>query len=91
MVVLPDEVFIKAVSMTELDHKIRIRQRRDQHKIEEWKGKYCLLKRGDGAWYHRNALVITEGMDDYQAVLAIYHDALTAGHLGVVKTIQAVV
>jgi hypothetical protein len=49
MVALPDEVFIKVVSIAELNHKIRIRQRRDQHKIEEWKGKYCLLKRGDGA------------------------------------------
>jgi hypothetical protein len=85
VVALPDEVFARTISMVTLDKAIRLRQQVNQLLIEEWASKYHLSVKDNGVWYKGTALVVTGDKNDYRALLEIYHDTLTAGHLGIAK------
>ena len=89
VVALLDNMFIKAISMAMLDEKLRKRQKNCQPQLEGWKGKYHLRKEDDGTWYKDQALVVVGGEDTCKELLETYHNALTAGHLGVLKTLRA--
>ncbi len=89
VIALPDSTFIKVVSTTMLDRRLRKQQGDEHHLINEWKKKYCLCQKKDAAWYWGDTLVVTGGVEDHQALLATYHDALMVGHLGVTKTLKA--
>ena len=67
------------------------KQRQNQHKIKEWTDKYHLHQKEGRVWYKGKALVVMGEESDWWAVLKVYHDALPAGHLGVAKTLWAVV
>ena len=58
-IALPDEVFVKVISIANLDKRIRQQQRVDHQKIEGWKNKYHLHEGSDGAWYKAGAVVVT--------------------------------
>jgi hypothetical protein len=64
MVALPDKVFARVISTATLDKMMRLQQRNNQHKIEEWKEKYHLSKGADGAWYRASALVMVGEDED---------------------------
>jgi len=55
--------------------------------MENWKSKYHLQQREDGAWYKGDALVVMEDENFHRKLLEVYHDARTVGHAGVTRTI----
>jgi hypothetical protein len=69
---------------------VRAGQRKNQKVVESWQERYKLSWKADRAWYRNNALVVASGEEEKKAVLEAYHDSLTAGHLGVAKTLLAV-
>jgi len=89
VIALPDSVFTRAVSTTMLDKKLRRQQGDKYHLSGKWKNKYYLCQKEDTVWYQGNALVVTKDVEDHQALLVIYHDALTAGYPGVAKMLKA--
>jgi len=47
------------------------------------------MQKDNKAWYKGNTLVLGAEEDNKKALLEVYHNAPTAGHLGVFKTFQA--
>jgi hypothetical protein len=41
-------------------------------------------------WYKGGALVVTEEDKNHQGLLEVYHNSLTAGHSGAMKTLLAI-
>ncbi len=88
MIALLDSAFVRVVFTTMLDRRLRKQQSDKHHLIEEWKKRYRLCQKKDAIWYRGDALVVTGGVEDHQALLATYHDALTVGHLDVAKMLK---
>jgi len=88
VIALPDSAFMRVVSTMMLDRRLRKQQSDKHHLIEEWKKRYRLCQKKDAIWYWGDALVVTGGVEDHQALLATYHDALTVGHPGVAKMLK---
>jgi hypothetical protein len=86
MIALLEEVFARAVDITQIEEKVR-RQQRQSTCLEEWKTTYTVEEQ-DGDWIKGTALVVTNPEEVRQDILAVYHDAPTAGHPGVWKTQQ---
>jgi hypothetical protein len=88
-VVLPDSVFARILSTTALDEMIVLRQKVNHSQIEKWKTRYPLEEREGRTWYKDGALVVTGNDEDKRALLEVYHDAPSARHPGVAKTLQS--
>lgn len=61
MVALPNEVFVRAISVAMLEEGIKRCQWKDQTQIEAWKNKHHLTTQPDRMWYRGEALVVTRG------------------------------
>jgi hypothetical protein len=89
VVALPDNVFARTISTVTLDKKLRKQQGNEHCLISEWKDKYHLCQKEDAIWFQGDMLVVVGGVEDHWALLAIYHNALMAGHPRVTKTLKA--
>ena len=88
VVALPDSLFVRALIAGKENKQIIEQQRVDRDIFEEWKRLHQCEEK-DGVLYQKEVLVVTCGGEIYQDLLKRYHDRITAGHLGVWKTWQA--
>src|SRR3984893_7298947 len=85
MTALPEEVFVRAATLTELDQEVRQQQRKTQTLMKEWKKDYPIYQPDEEIWMHKEALVVPCPEKVRQQVFHAYHDAPTAGHPGIWK------
>ena len=67
-----------------------VTQGKDEDVINQWKDKYNLQSR-EGNWWKGTALVVTKPAEIAKELLQRYHDAPTAGHPGITKTVRQLV
>ena len=72
-----------------LDEIIVLRQKLHRQQLEGWKNHYRLEERKGHTWYKNRALIVVGDEGDKRALLEVYHDAPSAGHPGVAKTLQS--
>ncbi len=89
IVALLDKVFAKVISKVAQNKVIRRWQWTNLSQIKDWANKYHLTKDNNGIWYKGTTIVVIGGEEDHQKLLEVYHDALTAGHPGMAKTLWA--
>jgi len=89
VVALPDNVFIWLLSTVELDKCICQRQKQDLRQLEAWQKQYGLTETDQQVCYCSRVLVVQGNNKDKKALLKWYHNAPTARHAGVTKTLQA--
>src|ERR1700730_13170266 len=85
MTALPEEVFVRAATLTELDQEVRQQQRKTQTLMKEWKKDYPIYQTDEEVWMYKEALVVPCPEEVRQQVFQAYHDAPTAGHPGIWK------
>ena len=87
---LPQNLFARAIEVMALERQIQLEQGKDEDVINQWKDKYKLQSK-EGNWWKGTALVVTKPEEIAKELLQRYHDAPTAGHPGVTKTIRQIV
>src|ERR1700748_3197183 len=89
VVTLPDHLFVKAAEVATVESDIRRSQRGGEGRktLQEWANKHGIEKRGNHYW-RGTGLVVVNHEAMAPILLKIYHNGLTAGHPGVVKTFR---
>src|ERR1700748_987440 len=89
VVTLPDHLFIRAGEVATIENDIRRDQRKEEGRrtLQEWTSRHGLERQGSYYW-RGPGLVVVNHKALALPLLKIYHDGLTAGHPGVVKTFR---
>ena len=84
--VLPDQLFARALNLEDLDQEVR----QSQGKLsEEWKEQYGLIDAEEG-WTRQGQLAMGDIPELHCRLTAAHHDHATAGHPGIQCTISLV-
>ncbi len=83
---LPDRLFANVLNLATLQEDIRQSQRDHEPTLLGWENKHQLTKTPEG-WYKDHRLVVVEDNALRKGVIHLIHDADTAGHPGIAKTL----
>jgi hypothetical protein len=91
VVALPDAIFAKVLAITQAEDDIAKGQSEEEKQIQQWNTKYGLTQDEEGIWRKGTAVVVAQPQTWKKSIVEHYHDAHTAGHPGVWKTLFAIV
>src|SRR5712672_3716053 len=74
------------ISALELNRKIEKAQGKDASTLRQWERVHGISQHGD-LWTKDGALVVVGNNDLRRGVISLFHDATTAGHPGITKTL----
>src|SRR6266403_271273 len=83
---LPDRLFANVLNLATLQEDVRQSQRDHEPTLLGWENKHQLTKTPEG-WYKDHRLVVVEDNVLRKGVIHLIHDADTAGHPGIAKTL----
>ena len=85
-ITLPNHLFIRTISASELDDAVKTAQINNDTTIQTLQRQYPLqiLK---GTWHLNNRLIVVGNDDLKRGIISLYHDFPTAGHPGGHKTL----
>jgi hypothetical protein len=89
MIVLPDHLFCRALTLEELESTICLTQKDHVSELKEWEETYGIIDH-EGTWVMNARAVIPEDQELRCQVVATAHDHTTTGHPGIKGTLQLV-
>ncbi len=83
---LPDRLFANVLNLATLQEDVHQSQRDHEPTLISWENKHHITKTPKG-WYKDHKLVVVEDNALRKGVIHLIHDADTAGHPGIAKTL----
>jgi Integrase zinc binding domain len=84
--VLPDSVFVRAISLSSLEEHVFEAQTRTPAELLHWSELHPRMHKQDNIWFHDNKPVVVVDSPLRREIVAHYHDHQTAGHPGIFYT-----
>jgi hypothetical protein len=88
---LPNTLFAKVLAITQTEDDIAKEQQQETATVQEWKTKYGIEEDEEGIWRKGPmAIAVVRPQQWRRSIIEHYHNAHTAGHPGVWKTLFAI-
>jgi Integrase zinc binding domain len=78
------------IHSSSIDGDIMAEQYKHTHTLQQWKTTHGIEHRPGDLWWKNHALVVVGNDNLWRGVTALFHNAITAGHPGITKTLVAV-
>ena len=85
--VLPDQLFARVTDIMDIETAVINAQRSHKSIIKGWVCTYPnITQRADNVWWNDDHLIVVEDNALRKGVTSLYHNSITAGHPGTLKT-----
>jgi hypothetical protein len=77
------------IHSSSIDSEVMAEQYKNTHMLQQWKTAHGIEHCPGDLWWKNHALVVVGNNNLRRGVTALFHDTITAGHPGIMKTLVA--